>query len=232
MKMKKSDVIREQGALLFLDGQFALRYEENQRTVVKLVSPASVRAAFNHIPIDSGWMPDAVRRWGHTSRGEYVVLCFPPQRYHLHLVNDFGDHRSGRKIVEVEIPLPALVFVGHGQAYFVWALAQKDFAPDAGVCHAPLPNVSLDGSICYGDNHPPAASIGTMMSAWQMFIGSPFNGHLASGKSRAFPNDVRGQLLRLTERRARRYPSGDLLRAHGNLSQVVERVIKELEYGR
>jgi hypothetical protein len=230
--MKKPDIIREKGALLFLDGQFALRYEENQRTVIKLVSPASVRAAFNNLPIDSGWMPAVVRRWGHTSCGEYVVLCFPPQHYRLHLVNDFEERFPGRKFVEVHVPLPALVFVGHCKAYYVWALGQPEFAPDAEVCHAPLPNVGLEGSICYGNNHPPPASIGAAMEAWQMFIGSPFNSHLASGKSRAFPNDVRGQLLRLADRRARRYLVRDMLRTQGDLNQVVERAIKGTEQWR
>ena len=80
------DPIPEKGALLFLDGQMALRYVEAEKTVIKPLSPASVRAAFNNIPIDSGWLPAPVRRWGQTARGEYVILYFPAQRYRLTIV--------------------------------------------------------------------------------------------------------------------------------------------------
>lgn len=230
--MKKPDVIREQGALLFLDGQFALRYEDDGRAVIKLVSPASVRAAFSHILIDSVWLSNNVVRWGHSARGEYVVLWFPSQRYRLQLINDFGERFLQQPVVAVDVSLPALVFVGHGQSYHVWALRQPGFAPTAEVCHAPLPNVQLDGSICFGGNHPPTASTHTMMTAWQMFIASPFNGHLAGGKSNAYPADVREQLLWLADRRALRYPQKDLQTIHGTLGNVVERTIQRMEHGR
>ena len=134
--------------------------------------------------------------------------------------------------MDVAVSLPGMVFVGHGHTYHVWGLRQLGFALTAEVCHAPLPNVHSDGSICFGSNHPPIASTHTMMAAWQMFIASPFNGHLANGKSSAYPADVRGRLLWLADRRARRYPRKDLQTIQCTLNDAVERAIQRTEYGR
>lgn len=226
---QKHDPLPEKGALLFLDGQMVFRHAEARRVVVKPLSPTSVRAAFNHIPLDSGWLPAPVRRWGQTAQGEYLVLHFPAQRYRLCLHNQWPERFSGQKWIRVEAPLPSLVFAGHGQAFFLWAMVGDEFDPEAEMYLAPLPNVHFDGRICFGANHPPAASPKTVMTAWEMFIASPFNNHLSSGKSHAFPNDVGGRLLKLADRRARRYPRDDLITARTTLHQAIERMISHQE---
>ena len=72
--------------------------------------------------------------------------------------------------------------------------------------HAPLPNVYNDGKLCFGTNTPPDLNRGEevgkstaqlLQEAWEMFIGSPFNGHLAQDKSKTHPTDVREQLVAL-----------------------------------
>lgn len=224
------DPIPEKGALLFLDGQMVLRYVEAGKVVIKPLSPASVRAAFTHVPTDSGWLPSPVRRWGQTAQGEYVILHFPARRYRLCLVNDFADRFPGRRQIEVEVPLPLLVFAGQRKTYYVWAMAGDEFRPEAEAFHAPLPNVQPDDSICFGDNHPPAASPAQAMRAWELFIASPFNSHLAGRKSRSFPDDVRVQLLRLADRRARQYPCKDMESTGSTLHQAVERTLLAKEH--
>jgi hypothetical protein len=53
----------EEAALLFLKGQYALRYhDERKGTLIKMLSPEWVRSAFSKIPLDSGWPPRPSRR--------------------------------------------------------------------------------------------------------------------------------------------------------------------------
>jgi hypothetical protein len=141
------------------------------------------------------------------------------------LTNDFGERFPGRRRIEIEVPLPPLVFASHCKTYYAWALTGDDFSPEAEACHVPLPNIQPDGGICFGDNHPPAASPGNATRAWELFITSPFNNHLTSGKSQSFPNDVRAQLLRLADRRARQYPRKDMMSTGNSLQQVIERTL-------
>ncbi len=182
-------------ALLFLEGQYALYHEVNNEAALKMLSPASVRAAFGKIPVDSGWLAPAVRRWGHTSTGEYAVMFIPAQTHAMRLATDETiKNAAGKKYARLNIPLPALVFAGRGSTYAVWACAELEPAPTATAYHAPVPNVHPDGAICFGENHPPKANPATIQAAWEMFIASPFNGHLARGKSRVHADDVRLQL--------------------------------------
>ncbi len=218
-------------ALLFLEGQYALYHDSNGEAALKMLSPASVRAAFGKLPVDSGWLAPAVRRWGHTPKGEYAVMFLPAGIYPLRLTHDEAVKADGaRRFARLEVPLPALVFAGRGTAYAVWACAETEPAPTATACHAPLPNVHPDGAICFGENHPPKASPATIQAAWELFIASPFNGHLARGKSRAHADDVRLQLLALAtnktmETGSNTYPIRDLVSCRATIDRVVARFL-------
>jgi PRTRC genetic system protein B len=105
----------------------------------------------------------------------------------------------------LDIPLPALVFMRIGTACYVWAL-KDEFAPDAVLHHAPLPNVNSSGAICFGGNRLEGQNLSQL---WQLFLDSPFTSHQSNGKSRQRPDDVRLFLAGLYKRR--RYPLRDLL---------------------
>ena len=218
-------------ALLFLEGQYALYHDTNGEAALKMLSPASVRAAFGKIPVDSGWLAPAVRRWGHTPKGEYAVMFLPAATYPLRLTHDETvKAEEARRFSRLAVPLPALVFAGRGTAYAVWACAGNDPEPTATAYHTPLPNVHPDGAICFGENHPPKASPTTIQAAWEMFIASPFNGHLARGKSRAHADDVRLQLLALPAKgeaavRPDAYPVRDLVSCRATVDRVVGRFL-------
>ena len=175
-----------------------------------MLAPESVRTAFSRIPVDSGWLPPEVRRWGHTPSGAFAVTLIPAQKHTLRLINTWGDRFPRRHILKVEVPLPAMVFTGIGRRYAVLACTEEP-TPEAPAYLAPLPNVGRDGAICFGDNHPPSATPGAMAQAWKVFMNSPFNNHLIGGASRQYPNDVREQLLALAEQGADAYPSADLM---------------------
>jgi hypothetical protein len=222
-------------ALLFLEGQYALYHDTNGEAALKMLSPASVGAAFGKIPADSGWLAPAVRRWGHTPTGEYAVMFIPAGTYPLRLTNDETiKNDAGKKYARLNIPLPALAFAGRGTAYAVWACAESEPAPTATAYHAPLPNVHPDGAICFGENHPPKASPATIQAAWELFIASPFNGHLARGKSRAHADDVRLQLRTLAARgkvdtSPAAYPVRDLVSCRTTIDRGVSRFLGHRE---
>jgi PRTRC genetic system protein B len=217
----------EEAALLFLKGQFALRYHDSSKgTAIKLLSPESVRAAISNTPVDSGWLPAAVRRWGCTQKGEYAVMFISPARHTLRLTNTWKERFPGRRYLSVDVPLPGLVFAGRGAHYYVWACTGKP-APEAPLYQAPLPNVHDDGLICYGDNHPPEAGPRSIEKAWRLFINTPFNDHLRGGPSKQYPDDVREKLLSLAEAQASAYPTDDLVRqGRHTVASAVDRLVE------
>ena len=199
----------ETAALLFVCGdQYLFRYRGKNGTLAyKFVSPASVRAAFAEERIDTAWLPPSARRWGIGGQGEWLLLAFPPQRYHL-AVEEVGDEQLPTHRV---LPMPALAFLGYGQRYYVWAFKERVLHGKTNLFAAPLPNVDERGAICFGNNSVPKASAQTIESAWSLFLTSPFSSHSVNGKSRRYPNDVRQQWLHLTQGNHPRYPRADLV---------------------
>lgn len=199
-------------ALLFTQGQYLLYSRVGQELRVKGLAPEVLRAAFVEEPVDSGWLPPGVVRWGSGPAGTFLVRFVPPGRQTLRLVSE-----RGKTPLLITVPLPGLVFAGvnasagGGQAtYYIWAVAQDTFAPTARLYQAPFPNVYADGHICFGTNRAPEVAWHTLEEAWQLFIASPFNADMASGKSQQYSQDVRRQLCSLEE--AQVYPVEDLRR--------------------
>ncbi|MEG4025373.1 hypothetical protein [Microcoleus sp. S13C4] len=205
-----------QAELLFIEGgTYIFHYQSGDSSKYKCLSPATLRAAFANTPIDSGWInPESgIVRWGTGSAGEWTIKFVPPQKHEINLLE-----------LKHLIPLPAMVFLGLKSDYWVWAIKGSKFDPEAEAFHVPLPNVYLHsyqscGRICWGDNKPPVASPNNITKAWEMFISSPFNGHLSDGKSRAQPSDVRGQLEKAVKRSS--YPVKDLIATKQIIAKLV-----------
>jgi PRTRC genetic system protein B len=208
----------ETAALLFICGdQYLFRHRaKNGAVVFKFVSPAAVRAAFAEETIDTDWLPRDARRWGIGKRGEWIVITFPLQKHRLLFADENG------KTMSLEIPMPALAFFGYGQRYYLWAFKDNELGSETMLFAAPLPNLDANGAICFGSNVVPKASAKTIVEAWRLFLASPFTNHSVNGKSRKYPNDVRTQLMLLSEKR-RRYPLDDLV----SLNRTAERVISD-----
>jgi hypothetical protein len=121
------------------------------------------------------------------------------------------------------IPVPALALAGAGHTYYLWAL-KEPFSPQARVFDPPLPNIHGGGLVCWGDNTPPNAHPRNAEKAWRLFFDSPFNSHLANGKTRRHKDDVRRLLVKL-EGRAR-FPLRDLIADRGTLESNIDRLFK------
>lgn len=183
--------------LLFLDGTYIF----HSKGGYKYLSTATLRNAFSNIPIDSGWLEPGVMRCGSKPSGDWAVKFIAPQTHKLDC-NELGT---------VTVPLPAMVFAGSLTTYWVWALKGQEFASDAQLFHAPLPNVhTRNGEICWGSNQPPSCNPQSINAAWELFISSPFNSHLANDKSKRCPEDIRQQLGKLAVKKAKKYPVSDL----------------------
>ena len=167
------------------------------------VSEESVRRAFSDQDIDTGDLPVGTVRWGNNGKGTWLIQWIPPGR---HTIQITGNSMPAEPI---SIPLPGLLFAGMNTNYYVWASREKQYSPRMTLYHAPLPNVSERGAICYGSNQPPLASSATLEEAWRLFIESEFNDHYMMRKSLREPGDIRTQLCRM--RKKQQYPVSDLL---------------------
>jgi PRTRC genetic system protein B len=194
-----------EAALLFTQGQYLFYFHQGGVLQCKGVSAQTLRAAFVEEPVDSGWLPAGVMRWGSGPAGTFLVKFVLPALHTLHLSTQDPSHPR-----VITIPLPGLVFAGVHTTYYVWALREETFVSSAPLFRAPLPNVSSDGHICFGSNHAPAVSWQTIDVAWRLFLDSPFNADMVGGKSVTFAQDVRRQLLTLAEMKATTYPVDDL----------------------
>lgn len=210
-----------EAALYFVEGQYLFHTRSDRDEEVKYLSPAAVRQALLLEPVDSGWLSAETVRWGMGIRGEYVVSFHTPARYKL-LVRGSDDVTEA----VLTVPLPGFIFAGLDQSWYVRAVKAERFSPDLELFHAPLPNVSTSGLICFGQNWHPKAGKDDAHAAWQLFITSAFNSHHADGKSREYPQNILYRLYALSARNARRYPFSDLVSLNCTVSEAVQRLIE------
>ncbi len=111
--------------LLFLPGQYLLVTRVAEAVTYKFLSPGAVTSAFSNEPIDSGWLPANIMRWGRSNRGEWMMQFYPPRRYDIVLSNN----RS--KSISLNLPMPGFVFLGCGTNYWIWAVRCKQFDPQS-----------------------------------------------------------------------------------------------------
>lgn len=147
------------------------------------------------------------------------------------------EYRSPRKTglyldgsdVALRVPLPPLLLIrttteDKNPQYQVYAVKGRPTTLDTPLFHAPLPNVFGSGSICWGTVQRVTEAVlqGSSLAAdWSTLLGSPFGDHACTGKSKAFPHDIREHLIQLEHRKARVYPKSDLIPVKRTLAQVL-----------
>jgi PRTRC genetic system protein B len=198
--------------LLFYDGQYEFHIHSQEKSTVKFLSPTDIAAAFRETPIDSGWIPPEIVRTGQTTATNFTIGWFPPKKYTCPFL------AKDNSIIQKTVPLPGLLFAGKGKDYAVWATSCR-FFPDKPLYHAPLPNVHSNGAICWGTNRPPECTAQALRQAFLLFIHSPFNRDLITGKSVKHPHDIRKHLTELQNKKS--YPTKDLVPI-GQLQKVTD----------
>ncbi len=197
-------------ALILIDGQYIVRVPDSHGNIIeKFVSPKHVRQAFTQEPIDSGWLSPNVVRWGMSGHGDWVVMFIPPQVHKLPFIGEDPD--NPKNIIEYSIPLPALIFIGNGSQYSVWAVKTKTFDPSSLVYRAPLPNSNIYGEICFGPTKPPRANGHSVTEAWRVFSNTAFSNHTVDGKCKSQSKDVRVLLRELSRTEQLDFPLNELV---------------------
>ena len=213
----------ETASLLVITGdQYLFRYRDKAGAMAyKFVSPAAVRTAFAHETIDTGWLPANLRRWGVGRLGEWLLMTHAPRRYSFAFTTDQGNEG-----ITLPIAMPALAFFGYGQKYYLWAFTDRELNANSALFTAPLPNIEGSGAICFGQNVLPQASTKTIGEVWDLFLTSPFSNHSVNGKSKAFPEDVRKQLEKMSQANGHHYPLRDLVPLRETASQMIDGIVR------
>ncbi len=131
--------------------------------------------------------------------------------------------------VPLRVPLPGLLMIRHSNGdkaatYAVYAIKKRPTTLDAELFHAPLPNVFTSGSVCWGTVQrvsDEALAGATLAEDWHQLLGSSFGNHAVSGKSRSHQDDIRQKLIELEAKKAKRYPTSDLISARKTLAQAI-----------
>ena len=232
MSSRKSKILAPAGvkpiaAIYLLQSEFLLVADREGALEQKYLSPGAVRQAFAAEPIDTGWIPEGVRRWGVCAKGTWMLQFHEPAVRRVWLP-------GGRR--QIKTPMPALVFFGIGNAYYVWAMKGGKFDPKATLWNAPCANVNDLGLICWGQNLHPDVSTGCLGRLWETFWDAPFSDSSRRGKSLRFPEDASARLADLAKRKAQKYPEDDmtplkhrLLPNPATLEAVVERFTRRGE---
>ncbi len=207
--------------LSFYSYGLMLRKQDGERVSEYPVDPAQVAIALAaKVSFDTGVLSGNTILYRHEGVKKMVVEYRPPGKTGVFLE---GSETALR------IPLPGLLLIrmtneDQRPQYQVYAVKQRPTSLDASLFQCPLPNVFTSGSICWGS--VPVVSEETLrgvslMEDWQHFFGSPFGDHAVSGKSKSHPTDIRPRLIELEQRKARVYPTRDLIPVKRTLEQVL-----------
>lgn len=177
------------------------------------VSPDQIATLLGKVPISSGLLPPHTLGTGQLRGTPFYVLYIPPRPAAIQTTKQ-----------TYRIPLPPLVWCGHGREYRIWALDTLAYPDrDLSLFKAPFPNCYADGRICWGNVADiPTATPKTMGAVLKLFLEeSAFNLHVADGKSVAFPTSVIARWQQLVDDQAEAYPLDDLMPAELGLSRVL-----------
>lgn len=136
----------------------------------KQVALESVAGVFNDVPVGTGLLPKNVLFIEHAQGGARIGVYVPA-----------GTHTLRTLQQTYNLPMPALVLVGQGMAYQLYAL-KGDQWPNrqTEMYYPPMPNIFPGNVICAGEMTLPTCEPRNIWSVWEMVAGSYFTGHLTS----------------------------------------------------
>lgn len=195
--------------LYFLPEQGVFLYH-NSRGTFKTLNPQAVASAFRDVDFDfdSGYLPAHVLRVG-MYRGRNFWIATQPAQLRTITIEGQGTF---------EVPTPPVLLFNMGGEYSMWAL-KKAVDDDTILYHAPFPNIYQSGKICWGNNQLQDWPVQKAARIFELFFGSPFNGHLVNSKSVANPEDVTRTLKAFAGRK--KYNLDDLVRA-GQMGYLIK----------
>jgi hypothetical protein len=167
----------------------------------KFISNESLRKAVGAMPVDSGWLPESVKREGVTD-GQPWFISFHERKIRRVYIGEKA----------IRIPCPGLVFVGKGRKYFLFAAREKTFSDKMKVYTASYPNLHPDQEICFGRNRVLEAYPANEPKMWRLFWDAPFTGDIKNTYS----------LVHLAKEGLGEYPTERLKEKRGTINDLVD----------
>jgi PRTRC genetic system protein B len=210
------------GALYFLPGQYLFKRIDGGRESAKALSSEQIARAFREFQTDTGWIMRKVLRYREEPEGNYILSYEPAGQRTI-----FVETKGG-EVVEITIPLPTLILFGHKDEFYLWAANGRKISPNNKLALAPLPNVggNLSGKICFGSNEVPEAKLENLDLIWNLIFNTPFNGDHTTKKCVSASDDVRKLLLKLAEKKTRRFPVSELIETNATVEKLWLHVVE------
>lgn len=180
--------------------------------------------AFQDAYTDTGWLGRRVLRYREAPEGN-AILSFEPASLRTIFV-EFSDG----SVEEMTIPLPALILLGKGRDYYLWAAGTSDVTAKTKLSVAPLPNIG-SGKVCFGKNEVPDIHPSTLSAVWKLIFETPFNHDHVNGRCHSEPEDVRTLLKKLAADNVRKFPNTQLIVSTSTVEDAWERIVEQRSYG-
>ena len=214
-------------ALFFLEGHYQFNYLEGSVEKTKFLSPSQIGKAFSDKDVfDSGWLATSVLQFALGAKKRHKILSLLPAGRQRIFITDprskdereTEDESASDSVLELEVPLPALLLLGCGKEYYLWATLDKIVNQKSKICAAPFPNLDSSGKICFGGNTAPECRFDTIDGVWRLILDSPFNNHQAANRCRTHPGDVRKLLLALGGKKT--FPKNALIKTDHTVGEL------------
>jgi len=199
----------------FDDTIFLTRYDDDGGQQSYPVLLNDVAQALAGVTTGSGLLPPNTLFWQYRGGDERIGIYVPARRWAVTV------RTSKEAVCRWTVPMPPLVWVGHGKTYRIWAVKRRlQPGMDCPLYVAPTPNVVGDSAVCAGTVRFPVCSARAIHRALEMFFASHFNGHAAANKCRSHPGSVLSLWRELDGRQ--RFPLRELVPAERALEDIIE----------
>ena len=195
--------------LLFQEYQAIFILKQAGEVSIKQIDFLSLLKSLQHSNFQSDWYLSKLKllKICQQNQKTLTICSLAPDIYDL----QFATFR-------LRVPLPGAVIVHYGLELYIYAYkGQLDI--NSPLYRYPLPNIGLDGRVCWGRVIPETSNPEAM---WQSFITSEFNRDFANQKSQAFPHDIIKQLINLTQSLNTIYPEEDLVESGLTLTTLCQ----------
>ena len=209
-------------ALYFLPGQYLFETFGENRQVLKALSSEQVTRAFRDLRTDTGWIDRRVLRYREASDGNALLSYLPAGERTITI------SFSGNQTETLSLPLPALILLGKGKDYYLWASGNSKITPKTRLAVAPLPNIG-SGKICFGKNEVPETHPSTLAKVWKLIFEAPFNGDHSGGRCQT-EDDVRDLLAKLAADKVTKFPSTQLIMSSSTVEDAWESIVERARY--
>lgn len=210
-------------ALYFLPGQYLFADLKESSVSLKALSSDQVARAFRKVHTDTGWLGKRVLRYREAPEGN-AILSYEPAAIRKVTVA-FAD----RGLAELAVPLPALILLGKGNEYYLWAAASTQVTANTNLAVAPLPNIG-SGKICFGKNEVPEIHPSTLSEAWKLIFDTPFNADHTNERCHSEPHDVRDLLWKLAADKVKKFPKSELILSTTTVEDAWETIVEQRRY--